>query len=58
MDEKQSRLGGILVVLFLSESYRHGLSISNTEKQELVNLKTFWIDKETFQTDKSVMNFH
>ena len=34
------------------------LSLIRKNKNNLVNLKTFWIDKETFQIDKSVMNFH
>ena len=48
-----------LVVLFLSESYlyrcyRLRLPISDTVTQELVNLKTFWIDKKIFYTRVSL----
>ena len=50
-----------LVVLFLSESYLYSccrlrLPISDTVTQELVNLKTFWIDKKIFLY-KSVTRF-
>ena len=48
-----------LVVLFLSESYlyrcyRLRLPISDTVTQELVNFKTFWIDKKIFYTRVSL----